>query len=80
MLDRYLLFAGEDYYPEGGWRDFQSSHETIEEAKKAFSIFEYRDEWGHIFDLITKEIVVTFWRGKTKEGDHSTEDYWNWED
>lgn len=25
---RYLVFAGYDYYPEGGWGDFQGSFDT----------------------------------------------------
>ena len=28
----YVLFAGEDYYPRGGWLDFKSEHETLEDA------------------------------------------------
>ena len=30
---RYLLFAGVDYYPGGGWSDFGGTFATAEEAK-----------------------------------------------
>jgi len=37
-MKRYLLFAGDHYYPSGGWRDFQGSFDTgteaVEEAQK----------------------------------------------
>jgi hypothetical protein len=32
---RYLLFAGFNYYPCGGWDDFIGSFDTQEEATKA---------------------------------------------
>ena len=33
MLKRFLVFSYEEYYPGGGWNDFQSSHDTLEQAK-----------------------------------------------
>lgn len=41
-MKRFLLFAGHNYYPSGGWNDFRSDHETAETA----------DEVGH--DLISR--------------------------
>ena len=29
---RFAVFAYEDYYPGGGWNDFQASYNTLEEA------------------------------------------------
>ena len=34
-MKKYLLFCGYNYYPSGGFRDFQSSHDTEQEAEKA---------------------------------------------
>ena len=28
-MKKYLLFAGEDYYPEGGWNDFITDSDNI---------------------------------------------------
>jgi hypothetical protein len=32
-MKRFLLFAGELYYPCGGWRDFIDSFDTLAEAE-----------------------------------------------
>ena len=32
-MKRYLLFAGDNYYPCGGWNDFEGSFDTKEEIK-----------------------------------------------
>ena len=31
-MKRYLVFAGYDYYPSGGWRDYHSEHDDKAEA------------------------------------------------
>lgn len=31
---RYLLFAGDRYYPEGGWKDYQRGFDSQREAIK----------------------------------------------
>lgn len=52
-MKRYLLFAGEKYYPGGGAYDFRDSFDTIEAAKDAplatTSWGSYAD-WAHIAD------------------------------
>jgi len=32
-MKRFLVFAGDSYYPEGGMNDFQEDFHTLEEAK-----------------------------------------------
>lgn len=32
MLPKYIIFAGSIYYPSGGWKEFYSYAETIEDA------------------------------------------------
>jgi len=34
VIKRYLLFAFDEYYPNGGWNDLKGSFSTIEEAKE----------------------------------------------
>lgn len=33
-MRRYLLFAFAQYYPCGGWSDFEGSFDTVEEARQ----------------------------------------------
>lgn len=33
-LKRYLVFDFPDYYPGGGWQDFEGSFDTLEEARQ----------------------------------------------
>lgn len=32
MNEQYLLFAGRDYYPNGGWGDFKGTANTLDAA------------------------------------------------
>ena len=32
-MKRFLAFSCEQYYPGGGWNDFEGSFDTLEEAK-----------------------------------------------
>lgn len=59
MLKRYLLFCGSDYYPDGGWKDFHSSHDSAAEAIETVArMASYeRPDWWHILDLETLQIV-----------------------
>ena len=34
-MKRYLLFAGDQYYPSGGWNDFKNSFHSLKEATEA---------------------------------------------
>ena len=59
----FLVFAGEHYYPNGGWGDFQSAHETAKEAQDAAVVRALADDydWIQIVDLRSMEIV---WRSE----------------
>ncbi len=56
-MKRYALFAGQDYYPSGGWDDFQSSHDTADQAVTALTATAATSDcdwdWAHIIDLHT---------------------------
>lgn len=51
-MKHYLLFAGDQYYPGGGARDYISSHDTEGEAKAAsmqkFLSPWVKIDWAHI--------------------------------
>lgn len=63
-VERYLLFSGENYYPGGGWRDFDGAYETLDEAKERVSLFrrngngDNRRNWWHIVDVETCKVVT----------------------
>jgi hypothetical protein len=54
---RFLLFAGDWYYPTAFWGDFQDSYDTLDEAIEAWDENqkgEYgQHDWGYIVDLET---------------------------
>jgi hypothetical protein len=56
-MKRYLLFAHDQYYPCGGWGDFKSSFDSLEEA---FAYGRQKDinghkryDWCHVVDTET---------------------------
>ena len=56
-MKRYLLFAGDQYYPRGGWSDFRDSFDSLEEAfihgrQKDISGSKWFD-WCHVVDTET---------------------------
>lgn len=51
MIKRFLLFAGDTYYPNGGWGDFIASFETKEDAIEAERMARARNSWSHLIDL-----------------------------
>lgn len=48
----FLLFAGDIYYPGGGWKDYRGTYDTLEAALDAYSKTEC--EWYEIVDLSGK--------------------------
>ncbi len=57
-MKRYALFAGDTWYPSGGWNDFVDTYDTIADA--AFRGMGTGD-WFHIVDLATGQITSN-WR------------------
>lgn len=61
LYDRYtffLIFAGDTYYANGGWNDFYSSAETIEEAQYIYNSIKNKYDWVHVVDMWTKHILI----------------------
>jgi len=55
--NRYLVFAGNDYYPEGGWDDLVFSSNSLDEVlTELVDVFKKYD-WLQVIDMsIDKEI------------------------
>lgn len=56
-MKRFLVFAGDCYYPSGGWDDFHSDHDTADEAQKAAI---NAGDWWHVVDSQERRIVPDF--------------------
>ena len=80
---RYILFAGENYYPEGGMRDKQGVFKEINDC------FDYlldsantdgyngTPDWAHIYDIrmdCTIFLSMTLENGKISKIQITTED------
>lgn len=69
LVGGYLLFAGDRYYPAGGWRDFQSRWQSQTEAEVAgeellgqrFQTVNetLTFEWWHVVDAATFDLVAS---------------------
>ena len=56
---KYLLFAGEDFYPEGGFDDFINTFDSIEDAKEFVDANRGEDyKWAHIVDSKSFKILI----------------------
>lgn len=50
-MKRFLVFAGEDYYPRGGWNDLQGRFDTQLEAEhEAKELLKKGFDWNQIVD------------------------------
>lgn len=68
---RYLIFAGEDYYPKGGGLDLRGGHdelkkvqekaaEMVKPTKNKWGTDCYEFDWLHILDTETGKIEKVF--------------------
>lgn len=62
-MRRYMLFSGDNYYPNGGMDDFISSYTFLDDAKIKARALVNTDvgsgKWAHIFDLKENKIIFT---------------------
>jgi hypothetical protein len=62
MMKRYLLFCGNNYYPNGGWSDLIGAFDTIEECGPPNHFVDrYGDtvevDWWHLVDTEVLAII-----------------------
>jgi hypothetical protein len=56
----FLLFAGANYYPDGGWHDFRGAYQTLESARAELDSLNKRLRaglWAHVVDIRTENVV-----------------------
>ena len=51
-MKRYLLFAGDACYPNGGWENFVGSYDIIPPAPQSY-------DWWHVVDTCTMKVVAS---------------------
>ena len=56
-VKRFVVFTGNLYYPDGGWSDFRSSHDTFEAARDEAE--SNHSDWWQVVDLTTGIIVAS---------------------
>ena len=64
-MNQYALFAGDTYYPNGGFGDFRNTYDTPEEAlkigtygsKEINGYMSYTYDWYQVVDLTTLKII-----------------------
>lgn len=56
-MKRYLLFAGDNYYPEGGWHDLKLESDDLESLK----LFAETKNWNWMHIADTREFILMIW-------------------
>ncbi len=57
-MKRYVVFAGDDYYPGGGWEDFHFASNDLNEVRAYIAQYASKADWHHLVDL-EEGIVIT---------------------
>lgn len=52
----FLVFAGSDYYPSGGWNDLAETSESIELAVQSAKA--ENADWWHVVNTATLQVVA----------------------
>jgi hypothetical protein len=56
-MKRFLVFKGDNYYPQGGMNDFYLDCDTLEESILTVTLCDDYDTWIHIYDTESRTIV-----------------------
>lgn len=57
-MKRFILFAGDRYYPAGGWDDFIDSFDAVEDAVAHPDIVSEYWDWWQVVDTATGTVVA----------------------
>lgn len=69
MKDSFLLFAGEDFCPKGGWKDFKGHFKSFSDAINFFHTIENKLDWAEIV-RINSGLVELVWEIENKKEKH----------
>lgn len=51
----FIVFAGDNYHPSGGWNDFAGMYSTFDDAYSA--AIDHNGDWAQIVNLDTLEKI-----------------------
>ena len=58
---RFLVFAGDNYYPNGGWHDFSESFDDMNTAVEfARNVRTGNYDWSHVLDSERQKVIAEF--------------------
>jgi len=57
-MKRFMIFAGENYYPSGGMNDFVGEFDTISQC--IIRLSKRRADWWNILDTQTKQVYNNY--------------------
>lgn len=55
LHNRFLVFAGDNYYPQRAWMDFVHAYDSFYETKEAVS--KLSADWYQIVDFLNLKVV-----------------------
>lgn len=60
-MKQYLLFAGKNFDPHGGFEDYQGSYDSVDEIELLFDIKSITEgwDWYHVVEHATMELVAS---------------------
>jgi hypothetical protein len=70
----YLVFSGENYYPCGGWEDFRSDFDSLEEGLNYIKSQRPQYNWAHV---VYKNKIIKVATTKTQDFKNHT---WEFEE
>ena len=71
----FALFAGDRYYPGGGWNDYVGTYPSLDDAYAAYIqgpknedepdedgyVATYKYGWGHVVNVVTNCVVARYY-------------------
>ena len=71
----FALFAGENYYPGGGWNDYVGTFDSLDAAYARYIqgpantdepdedgyVATYRYDWGHVVNVVSNNVVAKYY-------------------
>ena len=67
-MSRYILFAGDNESPRGGWNDYKISSEDLPDLVEYMGQIAGSHEWAHIVDTVKMKTVGSIIRHDSPAG------------
>jgi hypothetical protein len=57
-VEKYWLFAGDNYYPSQGLGDFRGSFDTVDDAMKRFTSHYAQYDWAFVALVVNNDLHI----------------------